>query len=793
MFKHNLLIALRNLRRHKGSFIINLVGLSTGLACTFLIYLWVSDELKFDKFHKNDAQLYQVMEKSTENGNVIIHEATQGPLAAAMQKDLSEVVTALPVMPLSKYGVITPMKSGEKVVKTMGSFAGKEFFDVFTFPLLSGKTGDVLKNKESIVLSENTAIALFGSADKAVGRNITLEVTGKTLNSVVSGVFATLPANSSMQFDYIATFDVFYYDVFPNFQMWWNEGADTYLLMKPGTDIAQFNTKIERFINKYFERTIFSLFVRPYSSSYLYGKYENGVQAGGRIEYIKLFSIIAVFILIIACINFMNLSTAKASRRLKEVGIKKAIGSTRKALVFQFLSEAVFMALLSLIVAVCLVLLVLPVFNSITGKSLHVIFDAKIVSLALLLTFITGIFSGSYPAFYMSGFDVVSVFRGKLKKSIGELLARKGLVVFQFMISLVLIVAVMVVVKQMDFVQSRNIGYDRTNILHFDKDGSLSKESEGFLAELKNVPGVLKVSTMQENVVQKGLGSSTYGISWPGKSDKALVNFAVRNIDYGLIETLGIGMKAGRSFSKEFGSDDKGVIFNEAAIAEMGLKNPVGTKITMWDHEMTIIGVVKDFHIMSLHEPIAPVVFRLDPARTSTFMVKVAGTDVRNTISKIEELYHKFNKGFVFQYKFLDEVYQAQYVSEQRVATISKYFAGLAIIISCLGLFGLAAFNAEVRTKEIGIRKVLGATVANVMLLLSKDFIVLIIISMLVAFPVAWWAMNTWLHGFAYRVSIGAGVFVVAGVAMIVLAVITVSYQSFRSAVSNPIKSLRTE
>ena len=489
----------------------------------------------------------------------------------------------------------------------------------------------------------------------------------------------------------------------------------------------------------------------------------------------------------------MNLSTAKASRRLKEVGIKKAIGSTRKALVFQFLSEAVFMAFLSMITAVILVMLVLPPFNDITRKDLKFNIDIKIISLALLTAFVTGIFAGSYPAFYMSSLDVITVFRGKLKKSLPELLARKGLVVFQFMLSLVLIVGVMVIVKQVNYVQSKNIGYDKSNILYFNKEGNLNENAESFIAELKKIPGVIRASSVQDNVMQKGNGSSTYGITWPGKSSELSVDFAIRTVNYDLIETLGIQITDGRSFSKAYGAEDQGVIFNETAIKIMGLKKPIGTTINLWGEDKTIIGVVKDFHISSLHEAIAPVVFKFDPQRASTVMVKIAPGKERETISSVEELYKKMNPGYLFEYKFLDEVYQAQYISEQRVSVMSKYFAALAIIISCLGLFGLAAFNAQVRTKEIGIRKVLGASVSNVMVMLSKDFVILIILSMMIGFPLSWIAMNAWLDGFAYRVTIGADVFIIAGVAMIILALVTVSYQSLRSALMNPVSSLRTE
>lgn len=793
MFRHNMLIAYRNIMRHKGSFFINLAGLSTGLACTFLIYLWVTDELNFDKFHHNDKQLYQIIERSTENGAVIIHESSQGPLADAMERDLPEVINATPVMSLEKHGMKIPMRFNDKVVITAGIFADTDFFNMFSFPLSIGNQKSALLNKEGIVLSENLASSLFGSPDKAIGNTISWELLGKKQTSKVSGVFAPLPNNNSMNFQFVASWDLLYNDLFPNFQKWWNTGPDTYLLLKKGTDIAKFNARIEKFINKYLEDNNFTLSVRPYSSAYLYGHYENGIQAGGRIEYVKLFSVVALFILVIACINFMNLATAKSSRRLKEVGIKKAIGSTRRALILQFLSEAMIMVSLSMITAIILVVLVLPYFNDITGKYLHINFDLKIISLALLTTLITSLFAGSYPAFYMSALEVVSVFRRNVKKSIPELLARKGLVVFQFMLSLVLIVGVMVIVKQVNYVQQKNIGYDKSNIIHFNKEGNLNENAESFLAELRKVPGVMNASSVEQNVMQKGNGSSTYGINWPGKDPNVMIDFAIRTVNYGLVETLGMQITNGRSFSKAYGAEENGLIFNQHAIKLMGLKNPVGTKVNLWGEDKTIIGVVKDFHISSLHEAIAPLVFHFNPSRTSTFMVKIAPRKEKETIAQVGELYKKFNPGYLFEYRFLDELYHAQYISEQRVSVISKYFAALAIIISCLGLFGLATFNAEVRTKEISIRKVLGASVSNLMVMLSKDFVMLIIIAMMIGFPLAWISMNAWLDGFAYRVDIGADVYIIAGVALVLLTLLTVSYQSLKAALMNPVKSLRSE
>ena len=795
MFKHHLLISIRNLKRFKSSFIINLVGLSIGLACTLFIYLWVNDELHFDKFHENDEQLFQVMELSKENDELIVHEGTQGPLADAMARDLPEVKASVSVMSLEKEGMTVSLKTPGKIMKSSGLFAGKEFFNMFSFKLREGNASQVLQDKNAIVVSESLATGLFGTLENALGKSIEYELFGKKSQAFVSGVFEKIPTNSSLKFDFVLTHEALLTDVWPNGQKWWNTGPVTYLQLKKGTKVAQFDSKIKNFINKYLKENDFTLFTRPYSSAYLRGTYENGVQSGGRIEYVKLFSIIAIFILVIACINFMNLSTAKASRRLKEVGIKKTVGSTRTALIAQFLTEAVFVAFLSLILALILVALLLPLFNTATGKQLTITPSTDLVLLVLSATLLTGLLSGSYPAFYLSGFNPVVVLKGRPKNALGELLARKGLVVFQFMVSLILIISVLIIYRQLDYVQSKNLGYNRANMIYFDKEGTISQKPDTFIAELKKLPGVINTSAIQQNVVRAGAGNgaSTYGINWPGKRDDQRIDFVVRAVDYEMIETLGITLKEGRSFSKEYGGDSSNLVFNEAAIKIMGLKNPIGTPINMWEQDMNIIGVVKDFHLSSLHEAIAPMVFMYKPASTATIMAKIEPGKIKETLGSIENLYKKFNPGYLFEYKFLDDAYQAQYVSEQRVSLLSTYFAGLAILISCLGLFGLAAFNAEVRTKEIGIRKVLGASVSNLMYLLSKDFFKLVILATLIAFPLAWWAMNTWLNSFAFKIEISASVFVTAFAAVLIITLLTVSFQAVKAAIANPVNSLRTE
>ena len=793
MFQYNLLLLYRNILRSKSSFFINLTGLSGGLACVLLIYLWVNDEWRFDRFHANDARLFQVMERSTENGQVIVHEATQGPLSEAMAKDLPEVEEAVGVMSLARENIALSLRHGGKSVRSTGIFAGSNFFRVFTFPLVAGEPAQVLTDRNAIVISKKLAESLFGTPGEAVGKALEWEVLGQKKQSLVSGVLDQLPANNSMQFDFVLSYDLLLSEIWTGGQKWWNEGSQTYLLLKEGTDLTQFNTKIKDFIKIYHPETIFTAFTRPYSGGYLYGKYENGVQAGGRIDYVRLFSLIALFVLLIACINFMNLSTAKASRRLKEVGIKKTVGASRKSLIFQFMGEAVLMAFVSLTVALALASLLLPQFNHLTGKQLSLDFNPALAGVALGVAGLTGLLSGSYPAFYLSGFRPAAVLKGRLKNAFGEMLARKGLVVFQFAVSLFLIVAVVVVYRQVEFAQTKHLGYDRANVLYFDKEGKVSQNTGDFLEALRKVPGVLNASAIQQNIVENGANASTYGIEWPGKTEKDLVDFTVRAVDFDLLETLGIPLKEGRSFSGVFGAEETGLIFNETAIKVMGLNNPVGQSVKMWGENKTIIGVVKDFHMASLHEPIAPMVFTYRPQNTIMIMAKIAAGREKETIDRIQEFYKNYNPGYVPDFKFLDEEYQAQYVSEQRVSLLSRYFAGLAILISCLGLFGLAAFTAEQRTKEIGVRKVLGASAAGITGLLAGDFLKLVALAIVIASPLAWWGMNRWLAGFAYHIDIQWWMFALAGFAVIGIALLTVGVQSVKAAVANPVKALRSE
>ncbi|WP_430965354.1 ABC transporter permease [Spongiimicrobium sp. 2-473A-2-J] len=793
MFKTHLKIAWRNLKKNPLFSLINILGLSTGLASAFLIFFWVSDEVKVDSFHVNDPNLYQVMMKSEENGISRVLDGTQGPLAEAMEKDLPEVEHAITVMDLEKFGQGITFRNDGNNFKTGGLFASKSFFNAFTFPLIRGTASQVLADKDAIVISESFAVKLFGSVEGAMNSQMVYTMFGKEQHAKVTGVFKDTPNNSTMKFSFVATKKKFLEDIWTNGLLWINTGPSTYLLLKPNVDIAAFNSKIERFIDKYDEYNTFSLFTRKFSDTYLKGNYENGVQSGGRITYVKLFSFVALLVLLIACINFMNLSTARVSRRFKEIGIKKTVGGTKGNLVAQFLTESVLITFLSLVLAIMIVILLIPVFNFITGKELgiHLIFENGWI--LLTATLLTGLLSGSYPAFYLSAFSPMASLKGKFQSKGSELLARKGLVVFQFMASLVLIISVLIVSDQINFALTKPLGYQKENMVQINLEGKAYENATLLFDEIENIEGVEHVGGISETLISEDGGSSTYGIDWPGKAENLEIDFVLRRVDENLIQTLNIEMAEGDTFTEELGSPESYLVVNEEAIRLMGIKDPIGKKIKLWGEDKTILGVMKNFHTASVIMPISPVVFRYAQKNMSLAMVRMAPGNEVATIEKIKQAYMSYNPGYNFNFTFQDQAFNAQYLSVIRILSLSRYFAFLAIFISCLGLFGLAAFNTEIRIKEIGIRKVLGSTSFGIMKLLSSDFLKLIGLSILLASPIAWYLMNNWLLQFEYRINMGWWAFMVSGILTITIAMITISLQAIKAANANPVKSLRTE
>ncbi|MBC9913422.1 ABC transporter permease [Chitinophaga varians] len=791
MFRHNLLLIYRNFRRFKSTFAINLIGLSSGITCALLIYLWVHDELSFDKFHANDRQLYQVMENQHHEGDIMTTDGTAGLLAEALKAEMPEVEYAAAVTPTSWFPGFVVSARPEEKLKATGQFAGKDFFNIFSYGLIAGNKDQVLTDKNSMVISESLAHRLFGTTENIVGKSVEWQMEDQKRQVLVSGVFKDVPHNSSSQFDFVLPFET-YKEINPEVIDWGNYGCKTYLVLKSGTDISRFNTKIAHAVDKRKDGNAYrTLFIAPYADGYLYGNYKNGVQAGGRIEYVKLFSIIAVFVLAIACINFINLSTAKATTRLKEVGVKKAVGADRKALIMQYMGESMAVSLIALMIAIILIIIFLPRFNDITQKQIMLRPGWEVVTSFLAITLLTGVVAGGYPALYLSGFNPVAVLKGRIKASAGELFARKGLVVFQFATSIILIVAVLIVYKQIEFVQSKNVGYNRDNIVYFQKEGAIAENLDPFLAEVKNIPGVVNASSMEDVIV--GTHSTTVGVDWNGKSASDVVKFENVTVNYDMIETLGVTMKEGRAFSRKFSTDSSAIIFNEAAIKVMKLTNPVGQTIKLWGKDRMIVGVARNFNFLSLHEDVKPLFFKVNPAGTTNVMVKIAGGDERRVIDQIAEIYHRFNPNYTFNSRFLDADYQAQYVSEKRVQALSQYFAFLAILISCLGLFGLAAFTAQRRLKEIGIRKVLGSGFVNIVILLTKDFTKLVLLSIAIALPISYLISRSWLDGFAFHIKLTIWYFLGAGVIAILTAWITVGMQAVKAARVNPLKCLKDE
>ena len=794
-------IAWRNLIKDKQFGFLNLLGLSTGLACALLIYLWVSDELSVDKFNKNDSRLYEVLKKNPGgDGNIKIGKNTQGLLAESMAKEFPEIQKATCVRKQYGQGIIS---YGEKKLKLQPAWVGKDFFDVFTYPLINGNKNTVLSDVSNIVLSDNTALKLFNTMD-VVGKTIKLDLKDGDIDFSnvfkIAGVFKSPPANASDKFDVLFPFETYaakHAGGMGDVTFWGSNMVSTYVVLRPGTDMTAFDNKIKGFtkakmksLYKNGDEYEGELFTQKYSDRYLYNNFVNGVQSGGRIEYVRLFSIIAIFILLIACINFMNLSTAKASRRMKEVGIKKVVGASRQSLIFQYITESMFIAFASLLMALLFMTLMLPAFREITGKNISFQLNPNLITSAIIITLITGIIAGSYPAFYLSGFKPVSILKGKFSASSHEAWIRKGLVVFQFTISVVLIVAVIVMYQQMKLIQTTNLGYNKDNIIRFTNDGNLLKSYPAFLAELKNIPGVINASDVAGDLIGN-YDHAGGGIDWSGKDPNLHVEYYGNAADNDFFETMNLKMAAGRDFSPKF-ADSSSVIFNQSAIAAMELKDPVGKMVSMWGEKKQIIGVVQDYHFQSLYNKIGPAFFIFSNDNSTTVVKLKAGAE-QKTIAQIKDLYTGYNSGLNFSYSFLDEDYNKLYASEQHVAELSKYFAGITILISCLGLFGLAAFTAQKRQKEIGIRKVIGASVTNVVTMLSKDFLLLICMSLLIAIPLAWWGANAWLQSFAYRITLSPAVFVLIGIAVILITLLTISFQSIKAALANPVKSLRTE
>ncbi|MEJ0101493.1 MAG: ABC transporter permease [Bacteroidota bacterium] len=792
MIRNYFKIAWRNLIRNKAFTAINISGLALGMTCSLLILLWVQDEHSVDGFHKNDKQLYHVYERNYYDGKVDVAYSTQGLLAEELKRVIPEVEYASGFEYASAPGTMSTFEAGNKVNKMGGLYAGADFFSMFSYPLLQGTAVTALNAPGSIAISRKMAENFYGSAEKAMGQLIRFENKDELK---VTAVFENLPANSSQQFDYLRTWSDFVKES-QWVNNWGNTDPASFVQLRKGTDAAKVEVKIRDFIYRYQQkdnafRT--ELALQPYGEKYLHSRFKNGYIDGGRIEYVRLFTLVAVFILLIACINFMNLSTARSAKRAKEVGLRKVIGAVRGSLIVQFIGEAILLTFISIVLAVVFTLALLPAFNSLTGKQLSLPVTQPVFWAALLgLLTITGFVAGSYPALFLSSLNPVRVLKGSLKFTWGATFFRQGLVVFQFTLSIILITGMIVIYRQMDYIQTKNLGYDRENLVYIPIEGELIKKYNVFKEEAGKMPGILSISKMRNSptVIEHHNGS----ISWPGKDPNLMVSFADGVVGYDFVKTLKLQLKEGRDFSKEFGTDTASFILNETAAKRIGYENAVGQTVIWGNHPGKVIGVLKDFHFASMHQAIDPLIIRLDENWPwGTVLVRTKAGTTKEAITGLEKLCKSLNPKFPFTYQFSDLEFAKLYKSEEMVSKLSNYFAFLAIFISCLGLFGLATFTAAQRTKEIGVRKVLGASVPNIVVMLSNNFLKLIGIAMLIAFPVAWFLMNQWLQNYTYKIAIQWWMFAIAAAATICIALLTVSYQSIKAALSNPVKSLRTE
>ena len=787
MFRNYLKTAFRSLARQRGYSLINILGLSVGLTVSLLILHWAQDEVQVDAFHADGDRIYRMLANVSTGTGLDTWENTPYPL-------IEELATHFPEV--DAVGAYDPTNQKQFVVDGRdlladGIYADDGFFQVLSFPFVEGKRRDIFREPGSLVISESLAERLFGSdwRGQVLGEN--LSINGEP-EYRVTGVFADVPKQSSLQFDFVLNLDELHPDN-PNNWPWGTYDSKVVCKLKEGVSPAVFSKKIEDIIvKKNTHGSDTKLIAQRFEEAYLHGQFENGAVAGGRIEYVRLFVMAALFLLLIACVNFMNLATARASKRAKEVGVRKTVGAGRGSLVTQFMVEAMVITLASVGVAILLGELLLPYFQELSGKELT--FDYAHPAF-WFITFGVGLFtallSGSYPAFFLSAFRITNVLKGKLSYNFGGNNLRRGLVVLQFALSALLVVSALVVQRQVGYIRSKHLGLDKENVFYFRTPPGAKKQLETFKNELSQVPGVEEITFVNNNPL--AVGTQTGDPQWTGMSPGDDLLFKILIGDHNILKTMRIELATGRDFSAEMPTDSMVFLVNESAARAMKLDEPIGKRLKFWGTDGPIIGVVKDFHISSLYESIGPLIIGNVPSFTNLTMMRIDPNRTEEIIAASQNIFGKFAEGHPFRYDFLDDRFLQQYRSEQRTGKLSRWFALVALSISCLGLLGLSAFIAEQKTKEIGIRKVLGASVGNLVTLLSKDFLSLVGLSLLIALPLGWYLMEGWLQDFAYRIDLSWWIFAVAGGVAIFVALATVSFQSLKAALANPVKALRSE
>lgn len=807
MLRNYFKTAFRNLLKNKGYSAINIIGLATGIATCLLIIFYVSNELSYDFYNKKVNDIYRINADLQFGGHHWNSAQTPDPLGSALKSEFPQVKQ---YVRLRDHGGLLVKKGNQNIQEDKVILADSTLFDVFTLPMIDGDPHTALVNPNSVVITESTAKKYFNSTN-VVGKSLTIYDTAQYK---ITGVIEDIPKESHFHYDFFVSM----YGQLAPYEMnqWTSNNFNTYIVLDKGSDPNKLNSVLNDFVMKnvapFFKSwnltpeefkkqgNYLHYDLMPLSRIHLYSQKDGELEANGNIQYVYIFSIIALFILLIACVNFMNLSTARSSGRAKEVGVRKVLGSLRKNLIAQFLAESLLISFIAMLLALAIAALLLPYFNTLSGKelTLQAFFAPWLLPSLLLLVLIVGLLAGIYPAFYLSAFKPVSVLKGKVATGFKTGWLRSGLVVFQFAISILLIIGTLVIYSQLNFIHNKDIGYDREQVLIIKNTDALGSSAKVFKDEVLKLSGVQN-ATMTGYLPTAGWRSDSPLFPTPTTDTKNAVSAQIWRIDENYIPTLGMKMRQGRNFSKDFPTDSSGIIINEAFAKQMGFSDALNKPLYLITDlegknfmKYHVIGVVKNFNFNSLHEQVTPLVFFLSPQMGSVaFRINPAHTD--KLIASIEQIYKKTAPGQPFKYSFMDADYNKTYQAEQKMGCLSITFSFLAILIACLGLFGLITFAASQRRKEIGIRKVLGASVADVTSMLSKDFLKLVLIAALIAFPVGWWAMNKWLQSFAYRVDINWWIFLVAGAAAIMIALITVSFQSIKAAVANPVESLRSE
>ena len=817
MIKNYFKVILRNLLRNKTFSIINIVGLATGLACFLIIALYVLDELSYDRFNKNADRIYRINADIRFGGSEFHGAETSDMMGQVLKKDYPQVEQYTRIYSNSGYKLI---KKGDSFIKE-GNVANVDstFFNVFTFPAIAGNTHTALNEPNTVVITESAAKKYFGKTD-VIGRTIETQTQGYHYDGngdvyTITAVIKDMPKSSHFNYDFLFSMK--------NAGYQWGQFAShnfhTYLLLAKGTDYKAFEKKFDdyviRYVFPYLQQVInlnsmddfkkggnkitYSLI--PLTKIHLYSDYQHELAPGGNIQYVYIFSATALFILLIACINFMNLTTARSAKRAKEVGIRKVLGTGKKGLILQFLSESVLMACLSLLIAVIIVWLILPSFNSIANKTIFLsnLFSPAILLSLVLLPIIVGLVAGSYPAFFLSAFKPVEVLKGKLKTGSKSGRLRNVLVVFQFAASIFLIIGTIVIYKQLHFIQTKDIGFNKDQVLIVNDAYSLGDNEKIYKNEISTLSGVRSATTGSYLPVSNSSRNDNVFFAEPTADAKNGLDMQDWTVDKDYIPTMGMQIIQGRNFSKDFPSDSSAIILNEAAAKSLNRKDLLNTKIYRLEGNdnkpvaYNIIGVVKNFNFESLHQNVGSLCLRLNKYGSDYVLFKVNAANINNIVNAAKNKWKALAPSMPFSYRFLDESFNEMYDAEQRVGKLALIFSVLAIAIACLGLFGLATFIAEQRTKEIGIRKVLGASVSGIAQMLSKEFVKLVAIAFVIAVPLGWYFMYKWLQSFAYRIDVNWWVFLVAGTLALLIALATISYQAIRAAMANPVKSLRAE